>query len=135
MTAEMSRSRSGRSRSTGRGALDGAVDYPDSYTSPVRFIKRQRGYKPDGRATPDSEWFCYTCSFRPWADSGKIRYANVTVTRASGATETVSASLGADGRWRAAAALGPGDSAVVGAGGIGDENGEYNGASSGTVTG
>jgi len=85
--------------------------------------------KDDGRTD-----VCKTCSFRPWASTADVVSAIVTVTRASGAVDHVAATLIA-GRWVAAVALAPGDTARVDAGGIRDEWGETNGVPSATITG
>ena len=106
------------------GAVDAAGDasfttaaaYPRSYSSPFRTIA------DDGRTT-----ICRTCSFRPWAQSGDVVSAVVTVTRADGTVERIPASL-AEGRWTAPTALQPGDRAVVTAGDVRDAAGNTNSA-------
>lgn len=101
---------------------DGAVSfvvpdiiYPRTYTSSFPFVK------DDGRAT-----LCRTCSFRPWASRGEVARATVTVHRADDSIDEVAATL-VDGRWRAPAALGAGDTAVIARGGVVDTYGEING--------
>jgi hypothetical protein len=89
--------------------------YPRTYTSPFRFVK------DDGNTQ-----ICKTCSFRPWASSAPVRSAVVTVTRASGTTERVRATL-VDGRFVAPTALGTGDRAVIRPGDLRDANRETNG--------
>ena len=52
----------------------GPIDYPDSYTSPARFIDASRQAFRDPAAPTDPgrlEWYCFRCSFRPWADTGR----------------------------------------------------------------
>jgi hypothetical protein len=107
------------------GGVDGAGDasfavapvaYPRTYSSPFRTIG------DDGRTT-----ICRTCSFRPWAATGQVASAAVTVTRADGAVEQVPANL-ADGRWTASTALQPGDRAAVAPGGLRDAAGNTNAA-------
>jgi hypothetical protein len=85
--------------------------------------------KDDGRTD-----VCKTCSFRPWASTGQVASATITVVRSGGGTEQVPASL-VGGRWVAAANLQPGDQAFVAAGGVQDAWGEINGVASATVTG
>ncbi|HYP22785.1 MAG TPA: hypothetical protein VEV43_04360, partial [Actinomycetota bacterium] len=106
-----------------------AGDYPETYTgSPFPYVRVER--KNDEVGVP----FCTTCSFRPWASSGAIVEAAVTVVRSTGAVEVVPAQL-IDGRWVAPVELAPGDSAYVEAGAVVDEHGERNAARSATVTG
>ena len=57
-----------------------------------------------------------------------------TVVRAGGAVQRIAASPMGDGRWRAAAALQPGDRARVEAGGVRDTWGETNGQPSEELT-
>jgi hypothetical protein len=101
------------------------ITYPRTYASTAapKFIK------DDGRTD-----VCKTCSFRPWASTGTVASATVTVVRAAGGTEAVPASL-VNGRWVASTALQPGDHAVVAMGGVQDTWGEINGAPSAAVTG
>ena len=101
------------------------ITYPRTYTSTAapKFIK-------DDHRTD----VCKTCSFRPWASTAAVASAVVTVVRASGAVQQVSASL-VGGRWVASTALQPGDRAFVGVAGVHDTWGEINGAPSATVTG
>jgi hypothetical protein len=52
----------------------GPIDYPDSYASPARFIGTAwTGVRdPAAPGDPDLvEWYCDTCSFRPWIDFGE----------------------------------------------------------------
>ena len=59
----------------------GPIDYPDSYSSPAPFIKDERTAIRDPAAPGDPsklEWYCFTCSFRPWIDSGDASSAVVT---------------------------------------------------------
>ncbi|MDQ4124568.1 MAG: neutral/alkaline non-lysosomal ceramidase N-terminal domain-containing protein [Actinomycetota bacterium] len=102
--------------------------YPETYGgSPFPYVRVER--KDDVTGVP----FCTTCSFRPWASSGAIVEAAVTVVRSTGAVEVVPAQL-VDGRWVAPVELLPGDSAYVEAGAVVDEHGERNAARSATVT-
>jgi hypothetical protein len=90
-----------------------AVDYPDSYKSPFRFIVNQR-------VTKVGQEYCPKCSFRPWADRGEL--ATAYVTRGD---DRVPATLGADGRWHTAEPLGEG--AYIAAGDLLTREGETNG--------
>ena len=120
----------------GRAYQVGPVDYPDSYTSPFRFITAQRRLFTYGEADPDRhQQYCPKCTFRPWADTGVVTATTVTVTDAAGATRHVTAVLDpVTGRWRTAAALLSGESAVVAVGGLRDADGNHNGAPSARVT-
>ncbi|HEV2755103.1 MAG TPA: hypothetical protein VG318_04925 [Actinomycetota bacterium] len=104
-----------------------ASDYPQTYEgSPFRYVAVTS--KNDETGVP----FCPTCSFRPWASSGRIVSAQVTVVRASGAVEVVPAQL-VDGRWVAPVELRTRDFACVAAGAVVDEHGETNARPSDTV--
>ena len=98
------------------------IDYPDSYASPFRFIKH-------AWETRVGQRYCTRCTFRPWADTGTLASALVTI-----GNRRVAARPGADGRWRTSAALEPGQSAYIAAGDLEDEFGETNGERSATVT-
>ncbi len=115
----------------------GPIDYPDSYDSPMRFIRDRRTAFRDPAAPGDPaklEWFCFTCSFRPWLDAGDAQSAVVTIRRANGSSFTVPASESA-GRWSSAYVLGPGETATVEPGGVRDAFGDYNGARSAQLSG
>jgi hypothetical protein len=112
----------------------GPIDYPDSYADPARprFVRERRTAYRDPAAPGDPaklEWFCFTCSFRPWADTGDASRAVVTIVRSGGRLERAPARA-LNGRWVTSARLGPGDSAVVGAGCVRDRWGDRNGSSS-----
>jgi hypothetical protein len=107
------------------GRVSFAVDpvaYPRTYASPFRYV-RDSGDKV----------LCKECTFRPWASTAGIASAYVTVTRGDRVTRRVPASL-SGGRWYAAVALRPGETATVAPGDVLDDNGETNGATAGTVT-
>ncbi|HEX2057841.1 MAG TPA: hypothetical protein VHI71_05680 [Actinomycetota bacterium] len=107
-----------------------AGNYPRTYEgSPFPYVKVEE--KNDVTGVP----FCTTCSFRPWASSGRIVAATLTVVRnGSGRVETFPAQLVGD-RWVAAVKLRHKDVAYVEAGAVVDEHGERNAARSATVTG
>jgi hypothetical protein len=106
---------------------DSLIDYPDSYASPFRFIN------PERRTLVGNQVYCSRCSFRPWADTGRLETATVTFTAADGSTREVPATLDTDGRWRTAEVLAAGESAQIEAGGLEDGFGETNAAPSETV--
>jgi hypothetical protein len=113
----------------------GPIDYPDSYESPVRFIRDERTPFPDPAAPRDPakiEWYCFTCTFRPWLDSGDAASAHFTFTR-GGRSRTVRA-VQRDGRWHSARALRPGETAIVPAGAVRDGWRDYNGEASAELT-
>ena len=56
------------------------------------------------------EWFCLTCSFRPWLDAGDAASATFTFVRPNGKTRAVRA-VARDGRWVSADPLRLGESA------------------------
>jgi hypothetical protein len=88
--------------------------YPRSYDSPFPYVA------DDGSAV-----LCRTCSFRPWASTGQVVRATVTVTGAGG-TRTITAVREGD-RWSADTNLLTGESALIRAGHLVDEFGESNG--------
>ncbi|MDX6586783.1 MAG: hypothetical protein QOI31_1256 [Solirubrobacterales bacterium] len=115
----------------------GPVDYPDTYESDVRFIdfKRTAFRDPAAPADPDQlEWYCFTCSFRPWLDAGDAETASVTIFDAEGNAGEVPATRDGD-RWVTAATLAPGELAVVNEGDVLDEWENFNGAASNAVYG
>jgi hypothetical protein len=116
----------------------GPIDYPDGYAGKpgrARFIRDERSVvrSPEAPADPTRfEWYCLTCSFRPWLDVGEAWEATVTFVAA---TEPVRApaTLGPDGRWRTTRALGAGESAYVCPGDLRDQWGNFNGRRSATI--
>ena len=107
----------------------GPVDYPDTYDSPTRFVElRRTAYRdPGAPADPQQlEWFCFTCSFRPWRDAGDAATAEVTILDlGDGSTETAPATL-QGGRWVTTRQLQPGELASVARGAVEDEWGNFN---------
>jgi hypothetical protein len=101
---------------------DGAVSFTATATYP-------RTYKTSIKAIGDdgNNPICKTCTFRPWASTGEVVSATVTVHRADGTTTSVPATL-TGGRWVASDAhLAPGDRAVIERGAVVDSFGEING--------
>ena len=103
-------------------ATVGPIDYPDSYDSPAKFIKRTRTVFRDPAAPDDAskfEWYCLDCSFRPWADMGRPSCAEVTVVSPTGSARAVPAEE-REGRWVAPVRLRGGEVALVPPGGVRD---------------
>jgi hypothetical protein len=100
--------------------------YPRTYDSVFPYIEVQM--KTDRLGVP----FCTTCSFRPWASTGKVTSANITVRRMSGKTEIVPATRVGD-VWVASTRLTQGDRVYVARGGVTDEYGEINGSPTPTI--
>ena len=114
----------------------GPIDYPDSYSSPIRFIDSGRQAFRDPAAPGSAaklEWYCFRCSFRPWADVGRPETAYVTIVRPDGSRERVRAVEGSPGSFSSERALSPGETAFVAAGDVRDAFGNVNGADSGSV--
>jgi hypothetical protein len=113
----------------------GPIDYPDSYSSPARFIRNQRTAYRDPSDTADPrliEWFCFTCTFRPWADTGDAEAVHVTLVLRDGTRQTIPAHRDAT-EWTITRRLDPGESAYIAAGGVTDYFGNINGANSAAV--
>jgi hypothetical protein len=118
-------------------AVIGPIDYPDSYDDPQRprFIREQRTAMRDPAAPADPsriEWFCFTCSFRPWLDAGNLATATVTYVLGGRVRARVSARPQGD-RWVAGRVLGAGESAFVASGCARDAWGNHNGAPSAVI--
>ncbi len=103
------------------GSVSFAIDhaYPKTYASVFPYVAEE--IKNDEVGVP----FCTTCTFRPWASSGEIVRAVVTVLRADGSIDRVSAFQVGD-RWLAPAGLQPGDEVMIEPGAIRDSYGESN---------
>jgi hypothetical protein len=115
----------------------GPIDYPDSYASPARFIDagRQAFRDPDDPTDPALlEWYCFRCSFRPWADSGRPDMAWLTVVRADGTQERIRAQRRGE-RFFVSRPLRRSERAFVAAGDVTDAFGNLNGEPSGFVKG
>jgi hypothetical protein len=85
-------------------------------------------------AAPDDptrvEWYCDTCSFRPWLDAGDAESASFTFVAADGTRRQVTAAKEGD-RWIAAEPLAPGERALVERGAVRDRFGNFNGEGAG----
>jgi hypothetical protein len=113
----------------------GPIDYPDSYDSPARFIDHRRTAYRHPDAPDDArrlEWFCFTCTFRPWVDSGDAESAVVTIERPNGKPVAAPAFRQGD-RWVTERRLRPRERASVAAGDVRDAYGNLNGEPSATV--
>ena len=111
----------------------GPIDYPDSYASPARFVGVAWTGVRDPAAPADPgrvEWYCDTCSFRPWLDAGEAELATFTFAAADGTTRQVEARL-EGGRWTAVEPLGTGERARVERGAVRDRFGNFNGEGAG----
>jgi hypothetical protein len=111
----------------------GPIDYPDSYASPARFVGVGWTGVRDPAAPDDPdriEWYCDTCSFRPWLDFGEAERAAFTFVAADGTRRPVAARL-EDGRWTSAEALAGGERALVARGAVRDRFGNFNGQGAG----
>lgn len=104
------------------------ISYPQTYQSVFPYVKV--AIENDDVGQP----FCTTCSFRPWATSGTVAKARISVTRAlSGRTSTYRADLVGD-RWVAPVRLNPGDRVFVAKGDVMDTYGEINGTPTAALT-
>jgi hypothetical protein len=114
----------------------GPIDYPDSYSSPIPFIKNERQAFRDPAApgvASKLEWYCFRCSFRPWADVGRPQSAYVTIVHADGSRERVQAVEQSPGSFALERPLSAGERAFVAAGDVRDAYGNLNGADSPAV--
>ncbi len=117
----------------------GPIDYPDSYDSPARFVERKLTAYRDPAAPGDAsklEWFCFTCSFRPWIDAGDATAAVVTIrnARTGRVVARVPAHPSGD-RWVVSRRLRPDEVARVERGDVTDAYGNYNRAASVELSG
>jgi hypothetical protein len=112
----------------GLTAAIGPIDYPDSYDSGARFVGVKWDAVRDPAAPNDParlEWYCDTCSFRPWLDTGEAVSASFVFVAADGSRRTVPA-VAEGGRWMATEPLGPGERAVVEPRAVRDRFGNFN---------
>jgi hypothetical protein len=118
-------------------AVLGPIDYPDTYTSPIKFIKKNRHFVPDPAEpnNPDrAEWYCIApdsdddptgCTFRPWADVGDLARVVFTFVSPSGRVERV-AGRKEGSRWVAGRRLRSGEGVYIESGDACDAFGNYN---------
>jgi hypothetical protein len=117
-------------------ATIGPIDYPDSYDSPIPFIKEERQAFRDPAAPASAtklEWFCFRCSFRPWADAGRPEIAYLTIVRRDGSRQRMRARERTGASFYSPRALRRGETAYVAAGDVRDTFGNVNGAASSTI--
>lgn len=102
---------------------DNEIHYPESYAPAPAFI--QRTYPVTG--------YCFRCTFRPWANTGTIAGAEISVLQSDGVTKTYAASFDGIG-WKANDLdLANGDIVVVRRSGVADEFGNINGSESNRI--
>ena len=94
---------------------------------------RRSATRPRPRSASKLEWYCFRCSFRPWADVGPAETAYVTIVRPDGSSERMRAVEGSPGSFSSERALSAGETAFVAAGDVRDAFGNVNGADSGSV--
>jgi len=99
-------------------ASGAVIDFPDSYSSAFPFITNSPEVKTYNLSPDAWERFCFTCSFRPWADAGIVDEVVVTVVNDStGAVKrSVAAQYQGNGVYAAPVLLARGEAAFVAAG-------------------
>jgi hypothetical protein len=112
----------------------GPIDFPDTYTHAdrARFVRLDRTFVRDPAAPDDPsrfEWYCLTCSFRPWMDATDGSSVTVTYVNSGGRARSVAATRAGD-RWVTSSPLRPGELALVRAGDARDAWGDFNGEAS-----
>ena len=117
----------------------GPIDYPNTYTTPLRprFVAEEQWVVRDPAAPADAskwEWYCFECTFRPWADFGDAQSVTLTVRGAKGKESSLAMKPAGGGKWVAPRPLVAGERAVVEAGAVRDRFGNVNGSASQTVT-
>jgi hypothetical protein len=106
---------------------DPRIEYPETYESPFRWITGEK-------QTVRGEVYCRRCTFRPWADRGRLDEVYVTVRKAQGRPDKVRARRTASGRWETVEPIKRGSTAFVDAGDARDELDNENAERSDTVT-
>jgi hypothetical protein len=115
----------------------GPIEYPDTYTSPVKFINPGRRCYIDPAAPKDPEkieWYCRPqaddspngCSFRPWLDVGDLAKVVFTFVSASGKVDRVAGHKDG-GQWVADRKLKKAEGVYIESGDACDAYGNYNG--------
>jgi hypothetical protein len=120
----------------------GPIAYPDTYlTAPYPdhpetgdhlFPRVQRNVIVDEHRVVTGQRWCFSCSFRPWADHSEVAAASIVVNH-GGRCQSEPAVQGADGRFRTTGVLTSGDIAAVPVGALRDTFGEVNGTPSRAV--
>lgn len=102
------------------------IHYPETYETDLAYVSEsftERG----------GHVYCWRCTFRPWANTGQVASAEVTVREPSGRATTYAAALTGD-RWVATGLRLPvGATVVVEPGGVVDEHGNVNGEPSESI--
>jgi hypothetical protein len=98
------------------------VSYPRTYASPIRFVHDDKGGLPGADSV-----ICKTCTFRPWATTGRVVSARVSVVDSRGHVVRTVAARRVGGTWVAHVRLATGQRAVILPGGLRDAYGETNG--------
>ncbi|MEA2646880.1 MAG: hypothetical protein QOE92_1963 [Chloroflexota bacterium] len=125
----------------------GPIAYPDVYqtsayptsaqTGDHIFPRIQRNEIVDQHGVNTHQRWCFSCSFRPWKDTGTVASAMLHVTHSDGTTTDIPTAQGsgasAASPWRSGTTLAPCDSAQVLRAGIHDTFGEFNGGASAIV--
>jgi len=102
------------------------VHYPESYQSSLAYI--QESY-----TTVDDHRYCWRCTFRPWANTGKVTSAQVTVMQSDGVDRTYPASFDGEGWTVSGLDLANDDIVIVKRGGVIDEFSNLNGKPSNAI--
>jgi hypothetical protein len=118
-------------------ATIGPIDFPDTYTHAdrARFVRLDRTVVRDPAAPADParfEWYCLTCSFRPWMDATDGASVTVTYVNAGGHRRRVPAARSGE-RWVTSAPMRAGEHASVLAGDARDAWGDFNGEPSAAI--
>jgi hypothetical protein len=116
----------------------GPIDYPDTWqTAPLPAFPEtgsRRFPRLERTLIHNEQPYCFPCTFRPWADTGRVVSAVVTVRDALGHQRRLPALLDPDGRWRTRAPIRRGETAFVSGGDVRDAYGETNNRVVGDVT-
>ena len=122
----------------------GPIDYPDSWpTAKLPTTPETSGFTEEletrvtdmfprlERTLVAGEYrYCFSCTYRPWADTGTVASVAIEVTGMDGRKRVVAGQNAGGGRWRTGQRLTRGETARVAPGGVRDNFGETNGASS-----
>lgn len=107
----------------------GPIDYPDSYESPIPWIRDERNLHRYREGEQDDQVYCHRCSFRPWLNVGEPATVCARILRDGELLEqSCDASSQPNGRWQVTFSQTPTDTDVVmvGRGDITDALGQGN---------
>lgn len=107
----------------------GPIDYPDSYESPIPWVRAQRNLHSYQEGEADDQVYCHRCSFRPWLDVGEIASVCARLQRGGQLLERSCDAHSADGQaWevRFRSALNPADQITIAPGDLSDQLGQHN---------